>query len=383
MIAGATLKDLATDLHRVHNAKVDMLARTDKIAARALPMTLQDVEDESQGQPQRTRVVLDLLDQGQMAPTLLAHQQIGERVKIPKKYYDRMLREAPELLTRNINHWFGANPEQRMIRTLDGQVRAFLSNRYRPLDNFDLANAVLPTLTEMGCKIESCQLTDTRLYIQAIAHDVTAEITGDGKHTFYKGTEADIVKAGIIISNSEVGLGSLRVEPLIWRQVCSNGLVAPDSAMKKYHVGRGHGGGEDGQGVWKMLTDDTRKADDKAFWMKVRDVVKGSLNQDVFSALVDRMNAAASNGLPEGADPVKVIEKVGERLDLTSGEQGNVLRHLIEDGDLSQWGVVNAVTRTAEDCDSYDRAVEMERMGGSLLVLPKTDWEKLAAPSAN
>jgi len=33
-----------------------------------------------------------------------------------------------------------------------------------------------------------------------------------------------------------------------------------------------------------------------------------------------------------------------------------LLRHLIEGGDLSQYGLINAVTRTAEDAKFYDRA---------------------------
>jgi hypothetical protein len=35
-----------------------------------------------------------------------------------------------------------------MLRTLDGQVRAVLSDRYRRLDNFDLAESVLPILQQ-------------------------------------------------------------------------------------------------------------------------------------------------------------------------------------------------------------------------------------------
>ena len=36
-----------------------------------------------------------------------------------------------------------------MVRTLDGQVRAVLSDRYRRLDNYDLAENVLPILQQL------------------------------------------------------------------------------------------------------------------------------------------------------------------------------------------------------------------------------------------
>jgi hypothetical protein len=40
---------------------------------------------------------------------------------------------------------------------------------------------------------------------------------------------------------------------------------------------------------------------------------------------------------------------------LSENESGLVLNHLIHSGDLSKFGMLNAVTRTAEDIESYDR----------------------------
>lgn len=67
----------------------------------------------------------------QSAVTDHAHGQIAQRLDIPAKYYNRMRSEAPALLAANVNNWFQEQPERRMIRTLDGKARAFLSDRYR------------------------------------------------------------------------------------------------------------------------------------------------------------------------------------------------------------------------------------------------------------
>ena len=61
----------------------------------------------------------------------VAHRQIADRLGIPFKYYDRMRLEYPVLLDQNINGWLMKNPEKRMLRTMDGRLRAFLSDRYR------------------------------------------------------------------------------------------------------------------------------------------------------------------------------------------------------------------------------------------------------------
>ena len=69
-------------------------------------------------------------------------------------------------------------------------------------------------------------------------------------------------------------------------------------------------------------------------------------------------------------------------LPLSEGEQGSVLRHLIDGGDLTQWGLSNAVTRHSQDVDSYDRATELERMGGQIVELNPSQWNTIAEEAA-
>lgn len=48
----------------------------------------------------------------------------------------------------------------------------------------------------------------------------------------------DTVQGGVIISNSEVGLGAVSVQPLLYRLVCTNGMVVNDLGERRTHVGR-------------------------------------------------------------------------------------------------------------------------------------------------
>lgn len=91
-----------------------------------------------------------------------AHRQLGLQLKIPAPYYERMRAENPGLLMANVNGWFQQSPDtRRMVRTLDGTARAILSDRYRRIDNYEVAQTVLPIISEMqGARIESCELTD-------------------------------------------------------------------------------------------------------------------------------------------------------------------------------------------------------------------------------
>src|SRR5262245_47170613 len=96
----------------------------------------------------------------EVTPTNHCLRQIGASCGIPAPYVDKMRGEHSSLLAANINWWWNNTPEKRMLRTLiNGQQigRAFVSEVYRPLDNFDLAEVVLPVLSDAGCEVLSSQ----------------------------------------------------------------------------------------------------------------------------------------------------------------------------------------------------------------------------------
>lgn len=296
--------------------------------------------------------------QGSFPILPLAHRQIATHTGIPAQYYDRMQSEQPALLANNINTWFNAYPANRMVRTLGGDMRAFLSDRYQRIENEEIAEAALPVLMDLpGVKIVSCEVTERRLYLHAVVPTITGEVK-----------KGDVVEAGVIISNSEVGLGSVSVAGLIWRLICLNGMKTPD-AYRRNHVGRKV---EDNEALW---ADDTRKADDRAVLLKVRDMVRAAVDETNF-----RVQLSKLQGLTEGkitGSPERAIEVLARKVGATDGERGGILRSLIEGGDLSRWGIVNAITHQAHSVDTYDRAVEFETMGGRLVDLPTTEWKEI------
>jgi hypothetical protein len=309
-------------------------------------------------------------------PTNLCLDQIAGRVGIPAGYAERMRQEAPELLATNVNHWFTAKPEKRMLRTLNHEqnvARAFLSDRYRQLDNFDLFAAVAPKLMAAGCEIHSAEITDTRLYIQASTPRIQAIID----QTVKVGTHNRIqrtVQAGVIIGNSEVGCGSIFIDPIMYDLVCTNGLIL-QRTLKRHHVGRrGEGQVFGDEDTFELFSDATRMLEDKTFWSKVADVVTASLDEIKFNQNIDRLRETQKQVLATEAKEVKeVVEVVSDKFEMVEAEKDALLLHFMQGGDFSKYGLINAVTRAAEDVPSYDRAVELERLGGRIIELPKSD----------
>jgi hypothetical protein len=285
---------------------------------------------------------------------------------IPKPYYDRMLEQQPDLLARNVNTWLQAQPAKRLVRTLDGQVRALLSDSYRPLDNLDLAEAVLPKLIDLQATVLSGEVTESRFYLKA----VTPRISGEVK-------VGDVLQAGVVISNSEVGHGSLRVEALDYRLVCTNGMIR-ETAVRKAHLGRGARGQDAIEDAREYFRSETRQADDRAFFLKVQDATAAMFDQRRFDDRLLHYRDAGKREIPATADPVKVVEVTARRFGFNDGERSSILQHLIRGGDMSQWGLANAVTRAAQDVDSYDRATELESFGGDVVELSASDWRTLA-----
>jgi hypothetical protein len=355
MKTGQTLSEMAKELERQKGAKRDFIAPTQE-----LEVKYENAHDAMPNEVSGT-FTMKVNGHGEFGIGDTAHDQLSNRLGIPRKYYDRMQNTAPELLRSNANYWLKHEKEKRMVRTLDGNMRAFLSSRFRPLDNFELAECVLPVLIGTGCKIESSALTDKRIYIKAVTDKLTAEVR-----------KGDIVQAGIVVSNSEIGLGSVRVEPLIYRLVCTNGMIVNDHAMRKYHVGRN----SDVDLAEEFFRDATRRADDRAFWMKVRDVVSGAFRKDVFDRVVDKMRNVVDAEIV--GDVARVVEVVQEKYQLNDGERSGILTHLIKEGDLTQYGLVNAITRYSQDIVDYDRATDIERLGGVVLELPKSEWKEIS-----
>lgn len=292
------------------------------------------------------------------------HEQLAGDLDIPKKYYDRMLVDSPELLRANANHWLQKSGTKRMVRTLDNKARAYLSDKYRPLDNYDLVQVALPVLTQSGCRIESAEVTESRLYLKAVTERITMKLK-----------VGDIVQAGIVISNSEIGKGRLKVEPLIFTLRCLNGMIAPDYSLAKNHVGRSNTG-IDFEGASEFYRDETRLADDRAFWMKVKDTLSHVFEQINFERIVQKLNDASENKIT--VEPKKVVEMSAKRFSWSEDEGTNVLAHLVGGGDMTQYGLHSAVTRAAQDLKSYDRSTEFERIGGQIIELPRTEWENMA-----
>lgn len=345
-----SLNELATMLQQQRTGMLDVIVRPDRIG-----MT-----------PEATVMVPGVEDGSPRSLTGTGHQQLATYTDIPKVYYDRLLATDKPTLAANVNLWLRRKEgEKRMVRMLNGAVRAILSDRYQRIDNMEVAQVTLNVLAGIkGVEVVSSAITEQKMHIKAVSYNVKAEVKGSKQ-------VGDVIAAGCYISNSEVGNGAVSIKPFVERLVCRNGMVRDDGSLRANHVGRRADADLEG-----LLSDTTRRMEDEVVLRKVKDVVAHAFDQVKLQQFADRAGQAAQQRI-EGNVP-DVVQVLGPTLGVQVIEQQSVLKHLIEGGDLSRWGLANAITRTAEDMESYDRATELETIGYRLLDLSATAWEKLS-----
>ena len=239
MKTGRNLQEVLVELNRQNQAKQDFISPAQGMRLREDGQTFEINH-------------LTTSQQEVFGTTSLFHRQVASALGIPAKYYDLMQKEKPELLAENVNSWFADKPSSYMVRSMDygaGQVaRALLSERYRRIDNMEIATSVLPLFAGNDqYEVMSCEVTENRLYLKVVNHRLEMEVR-----------KGDIVQAGVMISNSEVGLGAVSIQPLVYRLVCTNGMVVNDMGERRHHVGRQAKAVEDS---FALYSDETMEAD--------------------------------------------------------------------------------------------------------------------------
>lgn len=354
------MDSLIESIKRLHEAQYDLIADTRHMSVN--PVSVRPAGDHDAEWEQQTDLLIDQ-PTGVTTLTLNDHAlgQMSTDLKIPKVYFDRMRSEAPGLFQTNVHHWLHNTPKRKLVRARKddgGDVgRAWLSDKYRRLDNIEVAYKLLPELNNVGqqWEIHNASISDTKFHFRA---------TFPGMEKAVK--VGDPVRWGIQFTNSEVGAGQFSIDEFVLRLACINGMVV-SKVLSARHVGKR---------LSDNLSDEAVRADDKAFWLAARDEVRAAISEERFSEVVERLRGAT-----EGATivaPIKATETLAKTFDLTDGEKDAVLLNLASGGDMSRYGALNAITAAAKSSESFDRRVEMEEIGWKLADLSTREWERIA-----
>jgi hypothetical protein len=293
---------------------------------------------------EETSLVLWIENKKLFSITKPCHAQIAEKLEIPLKYYHKMEESAPELLTENVNTWLRQNEKEIFIRGLGNSVRAFLSDRYRVIDHLDVLMCALNELQAHDAEIEDCFLSEIEMNIKV----KSAKLRDFVRH------KDDLIMGGLFLTNSETGHKALRVEPRMFRVKCSNGMIVEELVIREIHLGNG------------------AEADDEIFYLLLRRAIQGLFNG--FGEIVNTLRESTEIKVK---NPQKLISNVADHYKLSEAQKGNILMAFGAEPEYDKYGIANALTLAAQKEESWEKSVEMERIGGRLITLPVEEFKAL------
>lgn len=301
---------------------------------------------------------------GRYTATATADAGMSGRLDIPLGYLRRMRSLTPALYAENLNTWLGMSGGKFLLRTLKGTdggvdvLRAFLSDRYRPIDYFDVLLATLKGITGAGIEnpIITADLTERRMIVRVEVPEVNAlapSLLAGYRSPFSgnTGTDNPMVWAGFVVTDSETGCGKFSIMPRVVVQACKNGVTFAADSLDKVHLG-----GRLDEGVIKW-SEQTAANNLALVASQTTDAVRTFISPEYLQAKIDELDAVA--GVKVDDVPV-VLAGVAKRLGFSADEAKLIMGHFIDGGQRTAGGVLQAVTSAAQLIHDGDAALNLE-----------------------
>jgi len=283
-----------------------------------------------------------------------ALNQFCEKVGIPKVYADRLLAKGDwgkELLVANLNDQYTNYEESEskfLIRSVDSQVRGFLSDKFRRLDSRPIIDAFVKACAEVGAVPIEGVGGDTRICIKAVLPMV-----------FRVGDE--ILAYGVTISNSDFGNGALSVRIFLLRVWCTN-FAQMDEALREIHLGRKLDANIE-------YSAKTYELDSQAMASAVTDIISSKLSPEAVESYLDSIRRSVE----EKVDPKNLMTRLTNMGFLK--REAEQVREIYNDGGVEQlppgnnsWRFSNAISWLAHQPGiAPERQLELEVQAGKVL----------------
>lgn len=310
------------------------------------------------------RIVLSCLE------TIDAH--LAEKLGIPSRYFQKMREGHSALLDQNVTYWLQRANNNFLLRSFvdkeneSGVARALLSDRFRTIDNYDVLLATLQAIRETGLNIQidhkGCDITDKRLYLRFICPEIEIQAPELLKNYHPGGrpnTAGNGVISGFVISNSEVGAGALTIAARAKILACSNGLIKTDEKYNQRHLGAKME--EFSSVTW---SEETKEKNLELIVSQIRDTIKHFVSEDFLGRHISEV---IQKGTKELQHPMDTVKAVSTSLGFSEQKANNILDLFIKSGDLTGFGVTQAMTLYAHTQPNADDQFELEKQAAEVL----------------
>lgn len=281
-----------------------------------------------------------------------ALNQIAGRADMPPSYLTELVdgnpwqrQMAAEILNRSFFH--GHKGERALVRSVTGQIRGFLSDRYRRLDSRPLFETFAGTCQELGAVPVEGTVSDVRVAMKALLPVVFEPITGEA------------LCLGVEWGNSDFGAARHSVRAFIYRLWCLNGATMEDS-LSQVHLG-----GRLAEDI--LFSQKTYELDTQTSVSALKDIVKNVLSEDKVRAQLEGIKTAHEKKVDWKklrttlakkllASEIKAVEQSYKSPDVVMLPEGE-----------NMWRVSNAISWIAGSTEDADRKLELQRLAGEVI----------------
>jgi hypothetical protein len=285
-------------------------------------------------------------------PTDFALGQIAARAGVPLHYLRELAapQSAPwqhQLASEILGQHYGNAGDARvLVRSVRGQLRGWVSDKYRRLDSRPLVDALASEAHSAGAVPIDGVVTETRVAIKVIVPRILEPIPGE------------FLVYGGEWSNSDFGNGMHSFRTFALRVVCLNGMTR-ENLLKQVHLGAR-------LSEEIEFSDRTHRLDTAASVSALRDVVRGALGPAARDRMIEHVRAAHDRAMSKTqlSTATRTLPKQVQKSVVDAFESPDVIN--LPEGNTA-WRASNAISWVARHTEDAELRLDLERAAGALV----------------
>lgn len=286
-----------------------------------------------------------------MDVTEFAFSQYCSKIGMPLSFYNRLNEaksaELRDMALTNINMLAKHHGKKMLLRTNDDVVRGVLSNKYTAFDTHSILEILDDEMRGNGLINPKDLIIRGHVNNPDIFHMRMTSATPIKA----SGVE-DGIYTGLSIDTSNVGKSKIAVNFLLYRKVCSNGMVVAyfnKNLFSQKHMNISAGEIAEGLRYSFMIYPQIAK--------KAEEMIVNASSKNIAKELLEY----TSNDFRK--------ETIKNKLNVSDQDMEVITTILRERYPATVWGYTNAITEFSKTKD-FERRIELERLAGDILYNP-------------
>ena len=257
---------------------------------------------------------------------------------------------ATDTLTTLLNSvYHNIKRERVLIRSIDGEARGFLSDRYRRLDSGPIFEAFAKETQKFEAVPTHASFMDTKTALTMHLPEIFEPFPNEP------------LLAGVTLSNSDYGNGALSLKFSLMRMWCSN-LAIRDEAFRKVHLGAKLP--EEVQ-----FSEKTYQLDATTITSAITDLVGNYLNPEFIKGEMKVIEEASTKevNIETLLTNLRKNNKINKGEEVAIAKKFNTPEIELLPPGVNLWRASNAISLFAGNLGNTERSFELQQLAGNIL----------------